>query len=260
MALIAMAIFDTPENQRAPMTRQTLESLYRTVNFSRHRVILVINAATEETSDAIIYFGRQIGDALEVIYLEQNVGTARAINKAWQKRQPGEHAVKMDNDVVIHCADWADEMEDAIAAAPSIGIIGLKRKDCWENPEHENPFYRSTLKMLPHTPGHRWRVVEQVNHVIGTCQMYSDSLLEKIGYLYQPGLYGWDDVLAAERCAAAGYISCFLPHIDIDHIDPGATPYQGWKERTAWEGKAEVDRLREGYKNGSIAIYYGPNE
>ena len=258
MALIAMAIYDTPENYRADMTRQTLESLVKTVDFARHRAVLIVNEATDKTIDAIIAFCQAIGKSAQVIYLQENIGTARAINKAWLTREPGENAIKMDNDVVIHSAGWVDEMEEAIQADPKIGIIGLKRKDCWENPAHESDFYRSELMMLPHKPGEPWIVVERVNHVIGTCQMYSAELLDKIGYLYQPGLYGWDDVLAAERCKAAGFYSCFLPHFRIDHIDPGATPYQGWKERIAWDGKEDVDRLRDGYKNGTISIYYGP--
>jgi predicted RecA/RadA family phage recombinase len=62
----------------------------------------------------------------------------------------------------------------------------LKRKDCWEHPEHEQPDLRSTLFMLPHQSGERWIVGERVFHVMGTCQMYNSAFLDKIGYLYQP--------------------------------------------------------------------------
>jgi hypothetical protein len=114
--------------------------------------------------------------------------------------------------------------------------------------------------MLPHKPGEKWIVGEIVNHVMGTCQGYSPTLLDKIGYLYQPRLYGFDDALAAARCKVAGFLSVFLPHIEIDHIDPGDTAYQGWKEKVAGEDMAEYNRIVNGYFDGSIPIYYNPFE
>lgn len=263
MALIAMAVYDTPENNRGWMTAETLDSILNTVDFSRHRLFIVANAATEKTVDAISHAGRELGSRLEVIYTGENIGTARAINRAWVHRKPGEHAAKMDNDVRINSrgllASWVDIMEDAISRDPQIGIIGLKRKDCWETTDHPNEFYRSELIRLPHLPGQRWIDLEKVNHVMGTCQLYNSDLLDKIGYLYQPGLYGWDDVLAAVRCKVAGFYSCFLPAIDIDHIDPGETDYQQWKHLAAFKDNNERQRLERGYKDGSISIYYGPN-
>lgn len=259
MSLISMAIYDTGANQRAPILKRCLDSVLKTVDFSRHRICLVINSSTEESTEHIFQFLEKVGEGSEAIWMQENVGTAKAINKAWLTRQPGEHAVKMDDDVVIHNSGWADEMEEAIAYDPKIGIVGLKRKDCWENPQHENEFYRSEIKLLPHEPGHPWIIIEKVHHVIGTCQMFNSNLLDIIGYLYQPGLYGWDDVLAASRSEAAGFYNCFLPHFRIDHIDPGDTPYQGWKEKIASHDRPDLDSLREAYKTGKVPVYYGPN-
>lgn len=256
MSLISIAIYDTPENGRSELTRRTLESLLQTVDFTRHRVFLIVNAATEETNDSIKYFYDSLHLPCMVIRNETNVGTARAINQAWKYRQPGEHAIKMDNDVVIHRAGWVDEMEEAISRDPKIGIIGLKRKDLWETPWHPDPTQRSAMRMLPHEAGQKWIIVEYVNHVMGTCQMYNAALLDKIGYLYQPGLYGFDDSLAAIRCKVAGFKSCFLHGYEIDHIDPGGNEFTEWKRRKAGEDSPEYHRLKDGYLSGSISIYY----
>lgn len=248
MALIAMAVFDTEENGRSEYTLETLKSLFWTVK--GHRIVVVDNASCEETKRIL----RDCANFIEVITLTENVGTAKAVNKAWQLRKAGENCIKMDNDVVIHQSGWVEQMENAISKDPSIGIVGLKRKDCWEEPSRTD-FYKSSLEMLPHVPGEPWLVVERVNHVMGTCQMFSSELLDKIGYLYQPRLYGFDDALAAIRCQVAGFYSCFLPHIEIDHIDTGATAYQGWKEKHAGEDMAEYNRLKNGYLSGTIPVY-----
>ena len=252
MALIAMAVWDTVENKRTAYTARTLESLRDTVS-GKHRIVIVDNGSCDETKRILHLYSGYHG--FSVITLPENIGTARAVNKAWQLREVGEHCVKMDNDVVIHSKGWADELEEALRRDPSIGIIGLKRKDCWENPAHENTFYRSSLAMLPHVAGERWMVIEKVRHVMGTCQMFNSALLDKIGYLYQPRLYGFDDCLAATRSEVAGFYNAFLPHIEIDHIDTGATEYQGWKEKHSGEDMHAFNQLTQQYRTGQRPVY-----
>jgi GT2 family glycosyltransferase len=255
MALIAMAVYDTDENERTQYTLRTLASLMYTVNLERHRIIVVDNASCEATKKALEHYHAEQG--ISVITSPTNLGTAEAINLAWRLRRPGEHAVKMDNDVEFHRDDWADELEDAIARDPGIGICGLKRKDCIERPDRDD-WYKSELYLLPHEPGQRWIIGERVNHVMGTCQMYNSALLDKIGFLFQPRLYGYDDALAAVRCKVAGFTSVFLPHIEIDHIDPGDKPYQKWKESEANKDFAAYERIVRQYKTGERSIYYNP--
>lgn len=256
MALIAMAVYCTEENQKDELLRQTLYSMYDTVDFKKHRLILSINSTTSKTMKMLE--AAKILTPFETIINDTNIGTAEAINKAWQLRKEGENCIKMDDDVVIYQSGWIEQMEDAISRAPQIGIIGLKRKDCIECVEHNLEYFRSKLWQLPHIGGQRWINVEEVHHVMGTCQMYSSALLDKIGYLYQPKLYGWDDVLASARSRAAGFKNVFLPHIEIDHIDEGKTPYQAWKEKHAGEDFPLIHKLMDGYKNGTESIYYNP--
>ena len=135
----------------------------------------------------------------------------------------------------------------------------MKRKDLWETPWHEIPSNRCELMMLPHKPGERWIIVEKSKHVMGTCVLHTAALIDKIGYLYQPSVYGYDDTLMSCRANVAGFITCFLSHIDIDHIDPGGTDYIQWKRDEAGIHQQEVLRLMKGYVDGSIGIYYDEN-
>jgi glycosyltransferase involved in cell wall biosynthesis len=261
--LIAMAVHNTEENKRFETTYQCITKLLRHLMSKYHEINIINNGSTcvktnkflERIEEIFIYKNH-----INVISQPENIGTAAAINQAWRHRKPGQHCIKMDNDVIIHSDTWIDDMVEAIEREPNIGIIGLKRKDCWEHPAHVNPDLRSQLIMLPKKGHERWMIVERVFHVMGTCQMYNSALLDKIGYLYQPGLYGYDDVLAAHRCHKADMWSVFLPHIDIDHIDPGDTPYQTWKERTAGEKTNEVVRIAAQYRSGERSIYYNPFE
>jgi GT2 family glycosyltransferase len=231
MSLISIASWVTQTNNRLWMLKETLQSLAKTVDFNRHRLFVIDNGSTEET----LRYYEEAGSILPftLIKLPENIGTARAINKAWLYRNPGEHALKMDSDIVIEESGWLDKLEECVQRDEKIGIIGLKRMDCIEAPWTEG-WYHSDLHMLPQVPGTRWLVVEKASHIIGACQLYNSKLLDKIGFLYQQGaLYGLDDSIAAARCSASGFYSCFYPHYTIHHIDPGDTDYQKWKEQYA---------------------------
>lgn len=239
--LIAMCVWDTVENKRSKFTKLTLESLVDTVDLRKHRLIVIDNNSCIETREYLMSFDAWINKSKDinakVIFNKENVGTAKAINQAWRHKKSGQHVIKMDNDVIINQRKWVDELLSAIKLDPSIGIIGLKRKDLLESPNEkwDSP-YRSSLRMLAHTAGEPWVIVEDVNHVMGTCQMYNTALIHQMGGLYQmDGLYGFDDSLASIRSKIAGFKNCFLPHINMDHIDPGGTAYQQWKENYAGE-------------------------
>lgn len=254
-----MAVWDTFENMRTEMTLRTLQSLAKTVDWRRHRLFVSDNGSCENTQ--VLY--RSCKDLLPFTLIQngENLGTARAVNRGWSYRQPGEHAVKMDNDVVINHIGWADEIEDALNRDPTIGICGLKRKDLEERPDHPVAHYRSFLRMLMHEPGQRWIVVEEVNHVLGTCQAYSSALLDKIGYLYQGDWkYGFDDALASLRSSVAGFKNVFLPDIDIDHIDPGGTDYTQQKLIDAGATMDKYAHVVLEYRTGVRPVFYNGGE
>ena len=252
--MIVMVIYDTVANQRTTYTRRALASLHRT-NLAKHRVFLVDNGSCQETKDLIAPYG--LYDGWNIITLPENIGTAEGWNMAAKLRAPGEHVIKIDNDIVINnCADWIEQMEEVVRIDPKIGQVGLKRKDCIETTTNENPFYKSSIRQLPHIPGNRWIIVEQQFHVMGSCVLHSSDLLDSIGLMYQVGLYGFDDSALSARCIKAGFMPVMLPHIDIDHIDDGGNIYQKEKEALANKVWQDGDYKRMLYEIGIGKYYY----
>lgn len=244
-----MAVFSTEENQKDKCLERTLESLKQTVDFTKHRLILSVNGSTPRTWEiANLYM-----DIIEEIILnESNLGTAAAINKVWRKRNQGEHAIKMDDDVVIYSEGWADTMEE-LCKDPWMGQVGLKRPDLIENPNHENPFYRSEMIEV------MGMTVEKCHHIMGTCVMHSSQLLDKIGYMWQPKIYGFDDSFMSLRSELAGFKNVFIPWVKIDHIDEGATPWQKWKEDHSASCWHEYHKAHKEFSEGLRDIYYDGN-
>jgi GT2 family glycosyltransferase len=254
MALIAMAVHDTEENGRSKYTHKTLNTIYETVDLDCNRLIIVDNNSCKETKHIISEFLTCTNTNVDVIELDENIGTAKAINKAWALRKPKEHLIKIDNDVDILSVGWVDELEQAVERDPLIGLLGLKRKDLLESPSRHDEF-KSSLRMLPHQNGQPWIIVEDVSGVMGTCVLHNYRLIDKIGGLMQPGLYGFDDTIMSVRSKLAGFKNCFLPHIEIDHLDEGGNNYTQWKRDEASYRMKEFNEMKNGLINGSIKNY-----
>jgi GT2 family glycosyltransferase len=251
MSLIGMCVHCTDDNNRLKYFKMCIESLLRTVDLNRHRIVLINNGSNVETSDLLNSL-----DNITLITPDKNLGTAKGINLALSIRNKGEKFIKCDDDVVWSRSGWVEEMEECIDRDNDIGIIGLKRKDLAESPNSIHPFYKSELEMLPHEHGQKWYVVEKVKHVIGTCQMLSDDLIKNIGYYFQNEKYGLDDSDISYRSELSGFKNVFLLNTHIDHIDPGGGIYEQWKHEQAGIGMSKYGYLCESYRNGTRNLYY----
>ena len=258
--LLAMAVYCNEENGRLPYLKRTLESLEDRVSFARHRLYLCDNASSPEVARELDCFAVLHPGSVKVLHFPVNLGTAAVINRAWREANPGETVCKMDDDVEILGDDWPDLLEDALDRRPALGICGLKRKDLQESPWSTNPFYRSTIEMLPHLPGQRWLVIEHVQHVFGTVQAYSPACRKALGYLYQMQdqgcYYGFDDSLASFRAHLAGFETAFLLGVDINHIDPGSTAWSEEKKKIAEKWMPVFEQVKREYMDGTRSLYW----
>lgn len=249
-----MACYDTEENGRSEYTKETMMCLRDTVDTKKHRIIISDNGSCTETQVLLKKFAPLLH--ANVIHNGNNLGTARAINKGMIHRRPEEYCVKIDNDVIIHSNRWVDEMEAALDRQPSIGILGLKRKDIEFDANHQNAGYRSELVQLPHVSGQTWISVEKGPFIMGTCTIFNWRLMDKIGGMKQTSSpYGLDDTLYSLRSVQAGFWNAYLPHIEIDHIDRGDKPYQKEKEAQAMEAWPEYQKLYREYLNGERELW-----
>ncbi len=117
-----MATYCTPDNGKDQYLLRTLNSLHETVDFTKHRMILIDNSPEDLGLKA--YQRSFLAGKIDYISNNgNNVGTAEAVNQGWIKREPKEHAIKMDDDVVIHQRNWIEMLEECIERDNQIGII-----------------------------------------------------------------------------------------------------------------------------------------
>jgi GT2 family glycosyltransferase len=236
------------------MTQQCLKSFFTTADPELVSIFIVDNGSTDGTVDWL----RQLNHPMveDIVYNDENLGTARALNIPWKiAYQRGQHAGKLDNDVIFYDKDWSQRMYYIIETAENVGLVGLKRRDLEEKPNHNHDFYRTTLHTLPNGI-----VIEEAKHVMGTCWLVANRLLNKLGGLYQFGPYGLDDAIWAHRTHIAGYLTVFDPSVAIEHIDPGDPmypEYTQWKRDVAGQvmQSGKYDEIMKAYADGTRSVF-----
>lgn len=256
MALLAMAVYDTKENGRTWMTARTFGALRDTVDWDRHRLIVVDNGSCDETK-AVIHNAMAGIPGMERVGWAFNAGQARAISYAWDFAKPGEHVARIDNDVFIKTPGWLDKLEACVERDQKLGIVGLKHRDLMDHPDGiDGP--KTTLCMLPHKRGESWLVVERLPHVLGSAQLVNAALFAKIGSLRQYGKWGYEDSDYAVRCELAGFYSAYFHGAEFEDLDADKrTDYQEWKNSCAasW-GQAHASNVAEYRRGGSLFYKY----
>lgn len=262
-SIIVMNVYDTEENGRSEYTAQTLSNFLYNTDFTNNKLYIVDQNSCEGSKWIIEKFrdnvdsiqGREAYLNIHIITLSENIGTARGFNLAAKERN-GRHVIKIDNDVVIHTFGWVEALEAAADRCPEIGIFGIKRKDIEQHDKHPHPNFVSSVEMIPHEPGENWLFAEVTNDIMGTCVLYSNRLLDKVGYSFQWGVYGFEDNLLCVRSLAAGFQNCFVHPIDLDHIDTGANPYTETKRKQAHSAWGEYQKTAGAILRGEQDYYY----
>jgi len=283
------------DEKRNPSSNETNSSkvLLATVTFNRRELVefairswlenfdanlftlVVVDNASE---DSTFHFLKELASKglLLAIRLKQNFGTAPALNLAWLLREEGQHAIKADSDIVVHTKGTLRRMIEVADACPSIGIVGLKRPDLIERPDHPDLFYRS--KIIGLRRGDVLYVLEFCHHIMGSFTLYNKAVLKDFGFLYQfqdereGPAYGFDDALACFRMKALKKSTCFLrawvdktgkKEVRISHIDPGEaggdaflSKYTRWKREVAAKAMARYQGLARAFLAGKISPRY----
>ena len=261
-----MASYVTETNNRLDYAKDTLFSLINTVDFNVHELFISDNGSCQEILDHYECFKGWFTSQgfpfknLTISLNGKNLGTAEAVNLGIRTRKPNQYVIKIDSDITVGQQGWVEEMEECFDRYPNLGILGLKRTEVTQKADHENPAYQTKLVSAPHERGQKWIILELCSDIIGSLTMLSPQLLDKVGYFFQFGTYGWDDVILCLRSEKAGFVNAFLPHIPIVHLDNGEGEYVKEKMKEAERTISQFGEIAEDYKSGVRDIYYNPFE
>ena len=220
-------------------TQRTVRSLRETGAFDQADVVIWDNGSVDgvgEWLDAQVAHGQLTED--QVIRSPENVGCPRALNAILEHyRRPGQHFIKVDNDLVFQTPGWVEMLCGFLDSHPDVAMVGPWYADLSSRPE----------RIVADRGG--WQVVLPV---IGHCVVHRGSFLDRTGYfdvLAGDHLYGFEDNLMARRAAAAGCRCAVFKAVTLENIqrhnslDPGCGSVH-YGERC----RDHVDRLRPEYE------------
>lgn len=160
---------------------------------------------------------------VHIIYNEVNVGMCHAINQAWAYRKPGQHAVYLNSDARLLRADWLHYMLEVFRQREDVGMVAL----------------------VPGRQGHIRRILREKHIAIGSegrfwhsgliytaCALMRDKLLDQLGGLWQPGIYGFEDHCTCMRVKGLGWVRGWLD-AEAAFCDHGSRDHR-YPRRSAW--------------------------
>lgn len=265
MTRVIIVVYALEGSPKIEYAKRTLLNVFTNSDFNNHELFISDNGSCTEMHEfyellRLLFDAKFPSENLTIQFNGKNLGTSGALNLGIKTRKPNQYVIKRDDDTVVEDDKWIEKMEECFERFDNLGILGLKRNDLIQHPDHENKDYRTEIKYLKHEIGQTWIPIELCKDIMGTLTMFSPKLLDTLGYSYQPNIYGYEDVLFCIRSLKAGFVNAFLPTIPIDHIDTGEGEFTKWKQDHAKESWEDFQEIAQDYISGVRDVYHNPYE
>jgi glycosyltransferase involved in cell wall biosynthesis len=241
---------------RKEETRQTLKSLWDTGAFGEAEVFVFDNGSIDGTAEMLQGL---VDDGLlpeaDLFCSPRNIGCPRALNVILQAvRRPGQHFVKVDNDVVLETKGWVSKLVDFLDQHEHVAMASAWYDELADESQRDRIKARRDgwIEAFP---------------IVGHCVIHRGDFLDRTGYfdvLAPDHLYGFEDTLMAHRAAAMRLKCAIVPDVRLRNIQRHSS-----LDTSAHDGERmveHVERLRPEYDRRVQTVhemlgryYVGPN-
>jgi hypothetical protein len=218
-------------------TLATLRSLQATGAFDEAEVVVWDNGSVDGTADVLRGLVTEgLLPADRVTLSRENVGCPRALNAilhAW--RRPGQHYIKVDNEVVLETEGWVARLVAFLEQHPDVALASPWYDELTDERRHGRT-------MAAHD---RWL---EVFPVVGHCVIHRGSFLDRAGYfdvLAPDHLYGFEDLLMAHRASVMRYKCVVARGVRLRNVQRHSSLCT--REHTGEGLQEHVARLRPAY-------------
>ncbi|MCL6457978.1 MAG: glycosyltransferase family 2 protein [Gorillibacterium sp.] len=212
------------------LTLNALESVYQSETTYLFEVILIDNASSDGTVEAV----REQYPHVLLIENEQNVGFARANNQAMRIAK-GRYVLLLNSDTIVH-PNTLDMMLSFMEENPSVGASGCKivlpdgslDKACKRGfPTPAASFYYAfgLARMFPriaHFNGYQLGHLnpdqsQPIDCLVGAFMLVRHSVIDQVGMLDEQFFMYGEDIDWCYRIKQAGWQIYYYPKVEIVH-------------------------------------------
>ncbi len=187
-----------PVWNRLQLTQKCIKSIIKHTHFP-YRLILIDNYSDQETEFYLKGIKEHLGQGMEIIRNEQNLGFVKAINQGMRVSQ-ADYLCLLNNDTEVG-ENWLEELISVAQSSPRIGIV---------NPGADSSFLNDSAALKG-----KW---VEVGFASGFCMLIKKEVKDKIGLLdeaYQTGF--WEETDYSQRAKIAGYICVSAKGACVQH-------------------------------------------
>jgi len=251
--LIAMITYN-----RKRETVETLNALAATGALREAELQIWDNGSTDGTAEALLQaveFGTIRRDQL--FLSRENLGCPRALNVIlWTCREPGQHFIKVDNDVELLMPGWVGKLVRFLDEHPDVAMASPWYRELeTSNQGRMVDLHNGWIEMFP---------------IVGHCCIHRGEFLDQTGYfdvLASDHLYGFEDLLMCHRAGAMGKRCAVVQGIELRNLQRRNSLDVAKQLGAKVEARDEhVERLRPEYNRrirrivSARGLYYvGPN-
>ncbi len=211
---------------RCETLKKTLRGIYEHT-LGKYQILITDNGSTDSTVDFLKEESKKY--PLDVLYLKENVGIARARNAHWYKCI-GYDVVRMDDDIVIETDDWYSIYRDTAynynafvgrMCDSYLSVVGKHKDDDLIFADDLEEYVADMEK----EKGSDWVVKNYERHgsegysVNGQLMFIPKNAIYKIGYWDERyGMSGFEDIDYAIKGKILGYGQIFINSVKTKHL------------------------------------------
>jgi len=171
------------------------------------------------------------GSTFKVLFLDQNYGVGKALNKILLHRKPEQHFMKLDNDVVMPSKIFTDLPDHLQITEDQVNPRWLDEMlDFLENNENNRfksiavyfyPRDRTTaapLENIKTTTGNTYKIENPHNHMLGAGIMWHRDVMNELKTFAETHVYGYEDTKFSQASLRFGE-NAWAEWIYAKHID-----------------------------------------
>jgi N-acetylglucosaminyl-diphospho-decaprenol L-rhamnosyltransferase len=241
MPLPRLSIVIVSYNARADLER-CLETLVRDRPAVDHEIVVVDNASTDDTVDAL----RMRWSGVRLIEAGMNLGFSKG-NNVGIRQSFGELVLLLNGDTLVP-PGAIDGLVAALDARPDAAVAGPRLVDADGRPELSfgrmiSPFNELRQKLLARGNIDRLTSRErEVDWVSGACLLVRRADAEAVGFLDERYFMYTEDVDFCAAIRARGRTVLFTPRVEVVHL-------RGRSRRTA------PHATEQAYRRSQVAFY-----